>query len=163
MTLRRTAAFIAWVTKGALVETACLGITASITSTSFCTTAVAIFAFFHNAIAALVATDGNNSFVVGQAPRVDRVPAQGTADVAHRAWRKVGDPRCRKGVHHELSVGVAGARGERTALARVDHVGVTTSRLVTVMNRTKGMTGFVSKDLPLSRRLGNDIGPGDAL
>jgi len=75
--------FVARVTDGTLGKFASGGVAADISGTALLTTTIAIFTFLDNAVATLVATDGNNPLVVGETARLDGIPAEGTADVAY--------------------------------------------------------------------------------
>lgn len=114
------AVLVAIVADGVVLELACRGIAATVIATSRFTTAVAILAFFDNAVAALLARDGGDALVGGEALCVDAVAAHGSADVADTARGEVGDAFRSGRVHDVLFAGIAGAGAKRAALLSSD-------------------------------------------
>jgi hypothetical protein len=77
-----TALLIAVVTYGIILELACRWIAARIVTTGARAAAIAFFAWFHDAVPALLARDECDVLVVAEAGGADAVAADGGADVA---------------------------------------------------------------------------------
>lgn len=144
-----TTSFIAWITDRTSVEFASFGIAAGVAGTAIGTTAVTVLAFFDDPVAALVATNGNNAFVIGETARLHRVAAQCTANVTDRTGGEGADSGGGVWIHHVLCSRITGGAGQRAALARVDNVRLATGAGITVMNGTKSVSTLMCKDLPL--------------
>ena len=155
------AVFVGVVADGAGVEFARAGVAAPVGAAAGGAAAVAVFAFLHDAVAALVARDGGDALVVGEARRLDAVAQERRADVADGAGAEGGDTGARGGVHDELGAGVAGRVAEGAALLRVDGVAVRAGLPVAVVHGAKGVPGFVCDHLPFRRGAGDDVGPAD--
>ena len=155
------AIFVGVVADGAGVEFAGCGVAALVGAAAGGPAAVAVFAFFDDAVAALVAGDGRHALVVGEAGRFHGVAEQGRADVAYRAGTEGCDADAGGGVHDELRVGVAGGAAEGTALLRVDGVAVGAGLLVAVVHGAEGVPGFVRDYLPFRGGAGDDVSAAD--
>lgn len=126
------------------------------------TAAVAVFAWFDDAVAALLAGDGFDVLVVGQTIRVDRLTTNSAADIPDGAGAEVRDTLCRGRVHDVLLAGIARALAQGTALLRVDEVGIGASFGRAVVDCAVGVAGFVGDDLPFVGTLGTDYDVGSA-
>ena len=155
------AVFVGVVADGAGVELARRRVAALVGAAAGGPAAVAVFAFLHDAVAALVARDGGDALVVGEAGRLDAVAQQGRADVADGAGAEGGDAGAGGGVHDELGAGVAGGAAEGAALLRADRFAVRAGLSVAVVHGAEGVPGFVRDHLPFRRGAGDHVGPAD--
>lgn len=81
-----TAVFGGVVADSTGLEFAGSGIAAGIVATALLTTAIAVFAFLDDTVATLLASDGGDAAVVGEAVGFDAVAQEGRADVSDCAW-----------------------------------------------------------------------------
>lgn len=159
------APFIRIVAHGTGLELACRGFAAVVVPTALLTTAVALLARLDDAVAALLAADGLHLPVVRQAIRLDRVTADGAANVADRTRAEVSDPLAGGGIHDVLLTGIARTGAERAALLGIDNVGVGASFRRAVMDGSKSVACLMGDDLPLAGTLSpnDDVGTGYGL
>ena len=125
--------------------------------------AVAVLAFFDDAVAAHGVADGGDAAVVGETAGVDRVALQGGADVADGAGRESSDALCGGGVHEVLGAGIALGAAQRAALLRVDRVWVGAGGVCAVVDGAVRVARLVGDDLPLGQGADDDVGAGDVL
>lgn len=155
------AVLVGVVADGGAFELAGRGVTAGVVSARGRAAAVAILAFLDNAVAALLARDGSDAFVVDKRGGVDTVAAEGGADVADGAETELRNAFARGGVHDEFGAGVAGGGAERAALLRVDDLAIGAGGGVAVVHGAEGVPGFVGDDLPFGGGFGDDVGSAD--
>lgn len=155
------AVLVGVVADGGVFKLAGRGIAASVVPARCRAAAVAILAFLDNAVAALLAGDGSEAFVVDERGGVDAVAAESGANVADGAGAEVRDTFARRGVHDVLGAGVAGSRAERAALLCVDDLAVAAGGGVAIVHGAEGVSGFVGDDLPFGAGFGDDVGPAD--
>lgn len=115
-----TAVIIAIIADSVVFELASRRVAAGVIAARLGAAAIAVLARFDDAVAALVAGDGGDAFVVGEARAFDAVAAHGRADVADSAGGELCYTLTTRGrVHDVLGAGVAGAGAEGTALLGV--------------------------------------------
>lgn len=130
------------------LELAGRSIATRIVAAAFCATTVALFAFFDNAIAALLSTDGGDALVCAETLCVDAVPSHGSTDVADTARGKVGNTLGGGRVHDIFLASITGAGAERAALLRGDSA-VRASLRCAIMHGAERVASFVTVWDPL--------------
>lgn len=138
------AVLVGVVADGAGLEAAGARVAAGVRGAVGLAAAVAVLAVLDDAVAALVAGDGGDAAVGGEAGRVDAVAADAAADVADAAGGEVRDALGGGGVHDVLFAGVAGLRVERAALLRGDHVGLGAGLVGAVVHGAEGVAGLMA-------------------
>jgi len=106
---------VGFIAHGATCEFAGLCIATLILGTASFSPAVAIFAFFDNAVAALLLGQDRDALVARQATGVDAPPLEGGADVANGARTELLDLIAGRGVHDELTTSIASSLAEGAA------------------------------------------------
>jgi hypothetical protein len=102
-----TAGLVAVVADGVAAELARPGVAALVVAAGFIPATIAVFAFFDDAVAALLTRDERDALVDGETVGLDGVAADGGADVANGAGGEVGDAIAGGGVHDVLLAGIA--------------------------------------------------------
>jgi hypothetical protein len=156
LALRGTTILVGRVANRARLEFTGSGVTTVVVAAAACASAITIFACLDNAIAALAASNSDHIPVIGQTCRFYTVPAHGGADIPYGTSRELADATSRGRIHDELSVGIAGRRGERATLL-LRNCSVRTTGTYTIVHGAKGMTTFMGEHLPLSRSPHNYI------
>ena len=152
------AVLVGVITDCVVLESASGRIAAGIGPTALGTTTVTVLSFLHDAIATLMAGDGRHPLIVLQAVGLDTVAPQGRTHVANGARAEVGYALTGGRIHDVLGASITGRNAEGTTLLRIHRVGGGTSLRVTVVDGAKGMTRFMSNDLPFRCGFGHHIG-----
>jgi hypothetical protein len=123
-------------------------IAAGVATTAIRTATITLLAFFHDAIAALLSTDGSDTLIRAEALRVDTVAAHSCTDIADTAGREVGDALSGGGVHDVFLAGVAGGGTQRAALLSVDGAAVGAGLSGAIVYGAEGVTSLVTSWRP---------------
>ena len=110
------APIVAVVADGIVLVFASRSVATSIVATARLASAVALFAFFDNSVAALLASNGADILVVRQAGCLDTVTADSAAYVSNAARTEILDSRAGRRVHDILFACITSTGTQRTAL-----------------------------------------------